>query len=549
MPPSNEIKIPTTAGMETATETVNRIQSARNVAPPTDIPVAAVENNAPPALNVPEPTMPTVNTEGVVAGADQAVQSLQEQEAQRKEAEVTQAQTEVSANEQAIRDAAGVLGTEAEKRTELETAAGVPEAQKQLRELATGLSMASNNLREFDLNFVNSIEQMRVGASKKDLTKRTFSAANAEANVQMAVQRAGMVSSIYSQQASIQILQDNVKGATEAIDKALTSFYEPIRQEMEMETMFYQRNSQLFDSAQNRAANARLASIEQQQNVIDQAVEAVDTAVVSGYASAEDIERMTSLSGQPDLQKKEAQKIIARGRAAKIAQENALFNAQMAKLRQDLAASGQTGTTQEAVQIQSTKNQDLLKHARLVSQNEAGLRALTAGGLGYQAGQLVKSVTTTAFGGAIAGGAVGSVVPGAGTVAGGAVGFLGGTAAGAGMGLKANAEAKEDALASLNYLLQNASFQSLRDEKAAGLSFGALSNAERTAAGSAANAVAAALEIDVATGQPIGIKGSYDQFQENMTIVENALMTNQNRLVNGIIPPEIQAEIDATLEE
>lgn len=285
--------------------------------PQTDVPVAAIDSGTP-KLSIPEITPPTITTPAVDPSLTPEALN-----AQTEAAQAVQAGAKVAEGEAAIRSANATLGTESAKRTELETKAGIPQAQDDLRRLSTGLAAATADLRQFDLDNVNTIENMRVGASRNDLTKRTFNAASAEAGVQMAVQRAGKVASIYTQQASIQVLQDNVKGATEAIDKALNSFYDPIRQELKMEEMFYQRNSQLFDSAQNRAADARLASIKQQRDEIDRAINLSDAAVSSGYASPADIEQMSALSGDPKAQADYARQVVARGAREEVALRNA----------------------------------------------------------------------------------------------------------------------------------------------------------------------------------------------------------------------------------
>ncbi len=506
--------------------------------PQTDVPVAAIDSGTP-KLSIPEVTPPAITTP--VVDPSLTPEALN---AQTEAAQAVQAGAKVAEGEKAIRNANATLGTEAAKRTELEAQAGIPQANEDLRRLSTGLAAATADLRQFDLDNVNTIESMRVNASRNDLTKRTFNAASAEAGVQMAVQRAGKVASIYTQQASIQVLQDNVKGATEAIDKALNSFYDPIRQELKMEEMFYQRNSQLFDSAQNRAADARLASIKQQRDEIDRAIDSVDAAVTSGYASAADIEQMSGLSGDPKAQKQYAQKIIARGRAEKIAQERALYRAQMDKLTSE---SDGTAPTSEAYSIKSMKNEEMLRHLNILSQSQGTIKLLASGGTAASIGQAIKAAGTGAAVAGPTGAAVGSVVPGAGTVAGLAIGTVGGFGTGLAGSLYSQHLAKQDVLASVDFLLNSAAFQSIRDEKAAGVAFGALSNEERQAAARAANALIAATLIE--DGISVGFRGDPESIYKNIEVFQNAVKANQDRLNASLLPAPISAEIESVYNQ
>ena len=528
---------------------------AQNVPTPTATPQPTTDlssgipgslaTNQTPGVQLP-PVTPPIDTANEAKTAGQAYLDTAQAEAK---ARLDQAQAPITAGEQNIRNLMGLANTESATRQKLEEAGGVNRIQEDLRKAEQSIAQQIAAIDDFDDMTAFNTEEMRLDAASRDVTKGTFGAQSAEYNLQRALQRRGQAAQLRATIAANAALQGNLELATEQVDKALASIYDPIKQDLQMEQFFLQRNDKRFDSAQKEVSDLRMKAIERTFADIDRATNLVDTAVASGYANSEDIKTMTSLSGNPQAQADYARGIVAKGRAAKIAQENALFNAQLAKINSDILANGQQGTTAESVQIQSAKNTDLLNHVRQVSSNTAGLKALTAGGLAYQAGQLTKSLTSSAFGGAVGGGAVGSVVPGAGTVAGAAAGFLGGAALGTAGYLTANAKAKEDALASINYLVQNASFQSLRDLKTSGISFGALSNAERTAAGSAANALVASIEIDPETGQPTGIIGSYENFMENVNTVEKAFQTNQDRLVNSAIPPEIQSEIDAVYNQ
>ena len=542
-----------------------------------NVPASMVDGTVPSVQMPPDMSLPA--DMGVVGAGEQTVNTLQEQYTRQAEEKVAQSERAIGQNERGILEAFGILQQEPEDRRRLEESEGVNYYSDAMRTQNETLRMQLAELREFDRNNVNTIEQMRVDASKRDITKRTFGAMSAEENIQNAVQRANKAADIYTSIASIDVMQGNFDRAAKRVDQALNTKYEPVRQRLELEKFFLERNDRRFDSAQKDLANTRMMQIQREQAQIDRAIELADTAVISGYATADEVQELATMT-DPESQRALASKIIARGRAEKIAQERALFNAQMEKLYETSVSApetknfgttdspdwrqfnGQTGqwepvsgvganvnASQANIDIQTAKNTDLMRHINLISTNEMGIRALTAGGGAYQLSSLVKSAVPSAFAGAAGGFTVGSAVPGVGT----AVGTIGGTATGLAMGTGASvvamAKAKEDALSSLNYLLQNASFNSLRDQRTAGIQFGALSNAERTAAGAAADAISASLVIDVNTGQPIDVRGSYETFMENMAIVKNALITNQNRLLRDSLPQPISNEISVIFNE
>jgi hypothetical protein len=522
MPPTQERKIPTSAGMETATETVNRIKSQIGA---NNVPASVLSAPQQPDLDIPQTNVPQVSAGTAIAGAEQLTGTLQQQEAQRTQAEVQQAGAKLSDSERAIREAVGIIGTEGQARTQLEDSAGMTQMKNQLNQLSNQLFNQTNALRQFDVDNVNTIEQMRVDASKRDITKRTFGAQSAEAGIQMAVQRANMVGELYATQSSVQLLQGNIQQAAESIDKALQSIYEPKRQELQMEMMFFQRNGQLFDSAQNRAANARMEVIRQEQAQIDRAIMNVDTAVASGYATDEDIKAMTGLSGDPKAQKEYADKIIAKAMRAKVAQENARIAASNSATSwsqraqaYNLAMNGdpaaieflgfdprQNNMSQEdtfnfinetaEIDRSITNLERMLGSGAKFDAETGEITGVSKGALDAMTGVSRSAFLTASarFGGPslIAGGAAGSVVPGVGTLAGSAIGYVAGTAA----GTVAIANERRDMLTAANFLVNEGALAKLLDFKARGGSVGALTEGERIAFGKAATALFSALEV------------------------------------------------------
>lgn len=544
-PPKVKTKFTNTAGerVTVMTDGTKTRVPATPATAPTTIPSAVTEGATAP-LDIPQPKLDSVNANSAVTTAEALTGSIQEQEAARAAKEAEAAKAKVDASETAIRDASATLGTESQKRTELEAAAGLPQANSELRRMTSGLAAATAELRQFDVDFGERMEAARIDMGKRDLTKRTFNAMSAEENLKIAVQRSSMVASVYAQQAMIHTLSDNIKDATESVDKALNSFYDPIRQELEMEKMFYERNGRSFDAARSDQAQARLEVIRQKQNEIDRAIESVDAAVSSGYASADDIEMMSGLSGNPQAQKAYAQKIVARGRAEKIAQERALYKAQMDKLRTE---TNENTPTSEAYAIKSLKNEEMLRHLGILSQSKDTIKLLASGGTAAAIGQALKGAGTGAAVAGPAGAGIGSVVPGAGTMAGLAIGTVGGFGTGLAGSLYTQHLAKQDVLASVDFLLNSAAFQSIRDEKAAGVTFGALSNEERQAAARAANALIAATLIE--DGISVGFRGNPESVYKNIEVFQNAVKMNQDRLNASLLPAPISAEIESVYNE
>jgi hypothetical protein len=314
-------KLPKTEGMKIDGNRVSLDPETIVTGAKTDVGAVPMSQLATPAeaLTLPEPSMVDVDTSSV-SGAQQQATSLLEQENQRAQQEQAQAETKLSESERAIRASAGLLSEEMGDRAQMEEDIGVVRAREASLKAAQGISRAIQNLQQFDLDFTNQLEQTRVDMAKRDLTQRTFSAHSAEANLQKSIQRAGMVASINAQQAGLEVLQGNIQQAVDSIDRAMTAKYEPIRRDLEMEKFFYERNAGSFDSAQQRAANVRMAEIEKEKRQIENAQERVNQAVESGYATPDDMAAMARIE-DPAEQQAFANRLVARGAAIERMQE------------------------------------------------------------------------------------------------------------------------------------------------------------------------------------------------------------------------------------
>lgn len=321
MPPTQEIQeqpIPTSAGMETATQTVDRIKGALGNVNASNVPMSVVSTPTPAIALPPAPVIPT-DTGAVAEG-----RTLLDQETERARTEADRASQTVSDSERAVRESLGILQTEDQSRTQLEQQAGVAGFSQDIRKFQESLRRQVAELDQFDVDNVNTLEQMRVDASRRDITKRTFSAQSAEANIQLAVERANRVASARATIAAIDISQGNLQQATEQVDKALKAIYEPVRQQLQMEMFFLERNDTRFDSAQKDLANSRMMEILREQAQMDRAINLSDSAVASGYASSDDIQNLVNLSSDPAQQAAYAVQILGKGARAAVSLENAI---------------------------------------------------------------------------------------------------------------------------------------------------------------------------------------------------------------------------------
>lgn len=265
------------------------------------------------------------------------------------QARLDQAQAPITEGERSIREAMGMLNTEADTRTKLEQSRGVTGIEQQMRQAEQSIAQQIAAIDDFDDSTVFNTEEMRIDASKRDITKATFGAQSAEYNLQRAIERRGQAAQLRSTVAANAALQGNLELATEQVDKALKSIYDPIRQDLAMEQFFLTRNDKRFDAAQKEVSDLRLKTIDRQFAEIDRATSLVDGAVASGYASGDDIKQMTALSGNPQAQAQYALQVAGRGAREKVALERMAANASIAASAtsrranlMDLAIAGDT---------------------------------------------------------------------------------------------------------------------------------------------------------------------------------------------------------------
>jgi len=520
-----------------------------------NVPMSSLTNTGP-SLNMPTPTVPQVDTKGALGAAESVLKDFETQATAQRDASANV----LSESDRRIREAVGIMGTQAQTRGEFEKKAGVDAFSQDLTKFQQRLRQQMADLDQMDVNNTNTIESMRVDASKRDITKRTFNAMSAEANIQMAVERANMVGQTRATIAAIDITQGNLQAATDQVDKALNAIYEPIKMGLEMEMFFNQRNFSMFSDAQKELSNVRMKGVEQQLREIDNARLNVDAAVASGFASSEDIQAMVGLSGNPVEQNKYAQNIIAKASRAEVQRQQAQMaasqsatswsqraNAYELAMNGDPAAIEFLGfdprktnmTLQDSFNfINATAEDDrILMNLEKALSSEVAIQA--------SAGVVQNALGTAAarYGGPgmIAGGGAGSVIPGVGT----AIGSFGGFVAGTAMGYSHVANQKKDLLGSLSALSNTAAFSKMREYKEQGLTFGALTEAERIAIGKSAADLFAALDIEN-DGTVSGINVSEKRFVELVTSYQTDIQRKkeQKAIIYSGLTPADEALID-----
>jgi len=249
------------------------------------------------------------------------------------------AQAPITEGEQNIRTLMGLANTESATRTQLEKTRGVTGLEEQLRNTEQSIANQIAAIDDFDDSTVFDAAEMRIDASKRDITKATFGAQAAEFALNRALERRGQAAQLRSTVAANAALQGNLELATEQVDKALKAIYDPIKQDLAMEQFFLTRNDKRFDTAQKEVSDLRLKEIDRQFAEIDRATNLVDGAVASGFAGAQDIKNMTALSGDPQAQAQYALQVSGKGAREKMALERMAAQASINSSNASAAAS------------------------------------------------------------------------------------------------------------------------------------------------------------------------------------------------------------------
>lgn len=326
MEPTQEKRIQTSAGMETATETVNRINQAR-----TEVPVTVLEQ-PPKDLAVPQVEVDPALTKSAVATAQNFATSADQAAAAQAEAEKTQTS--------GVRDLMDfVSGRGAERVTTL-AEADIPESQKQLADLTSKIKLRSEQLAQYaDQTFLGE-EVMRSDAAGRDITSSAFSAKARERRLQRAIEQTGKAASLRTDIATAELMQNNITAATAQIDAALEAKYSPVEEALKNEMFFLQRQWQLSDKTDQRAWEARMNVVEAQQDEIKDAKRLTEMMVQAG-ASPEEVKSVMS-KGTPGEQRSSALSVLGRITSEDRRMDLAIKAEQLKELRKPKEATRST---------------------------------------------------------------------------------------------------------------------------------------------------------------------------------------------------------------
>jgi len=504
-----ELKTKTSVGEETVDQTVAR---AKKMIQPT---VSANELANPPAKVTPPVPVPSMNdgsrTNGLVDNVSNNTQTF------------IQAQTEEAAK---AKELAGLLGTQtfdgAGQRAELGEQYGLPANMARLTDIQTQLAKA---------NTKSGLNKVRIesGGQSAIQGERSLTQEDRE----NAVRTAGLA-------AEASVLQGNIETASTLINNAMTDFYAD--RTLKNQNMIQQLSyfSGIADEQTKQLLDQETRKYEEDQNNIVRALNSVNAATTSGFASSKDIETMTALAGNPTAQKEYADKIVANA-----ARQN--YNLKLQELANARAVIAQQAATEQEAQVKTSavSTQAAVDTIGNIRNNPLGIKAITGVGLGrtsLSAG-LEAGGTQGFVGGTVAGAAGGSVVPGIGTVFGGAAGGVIGGIGGAIMGTVAAARQRTNVASDLSYLVNEATFAEMRRLKATGVTFGSLTEGERVAIGRAADNLFSALDV-APDGTVNGVRTTEDKFYKLLDDYEQKRLVYQeelNRSISGLDDTDYQA--------
>lgn len=314
MQPSNEkvLQDSTKAAKDAAKMIGGSFEQAKGFTPNSSIPIASIDNQSTP-LDIPRPNLdPTSTMTTASSGAD----AILAQSTKDAEKQMADAKTSESSTDSRIKELFGLKGQGAEVENQLRNDKGIEDKQRLVNQITAKAGLVSNQKALFDLNTSNLSYENQLEASKNDITKRTFSAQDSRFRLERALEANAQASELIGLNAQYQMASGDLKAAQESIEKAMAGYYKPIETELEMQRMFFTRNTTRMSDAQKGVADAKRLAIDEQLNTIENAKRAVSSAVASGYASAADIDMMTNTMAEyPDEQERYAQHII--GRAAR----------------------------------------------------------------------------------------------------------------------------------------------------------------------------------------------------------------------------------------
>lgn len=503
---------PTPESLKKQLDTAQAMLTAKTGIQPT---VSADEIANPPAKVTPPVPEVNTNTGARTTGLVDATATNTEGFIQAQSEEATKA-----------KELASLLGTQtfdgAGERKGMMDEFGVTADTKRLKDIQTQL--AGRNVQT-ELNKAQATE----GGAGAVQAQRALTLADKQA----AIRDAGLA-------AEASVLQGNIETASTLINNAMSDYYQD--RTMQNSNMIQQLEyfSGVADEQTKQLLETEKRKYEEDQMNIERALNSVNAAVATGFASSTDVETMTSLAGDPTAQKEYADKIVANA-----ARQN--YNLKIAEINAKNAEVATRSATEEEAKVKTSalSTQSAVDTIGSIRNSPLGIKAITGVGLGrtsLSAG-LETGGAQGFLGGTAAGAVGGSVVPGAGTVFGGALGGVVGSIAGTALSTVAAARQRTNVASDLSYLVNEATFAEMRRLKESGVSFGALTESERVAIGRAADNLFSALEVD-ADGTVKGVNTTEEKFYKLLDDYEQKRLVYQeelNRSISGLDDSDYQA--------
>ena len=279
MPPEQEI--PTSAGMETATQTVDRIQSALQPTISANDLATPVQPVNPPMETPPEPNNRVGSLIGNVTRDTQGFITNQSEEAQR------------------AREIAGEMASlsgqgSGDVRSTLNEQFQIPQNLQELRDIQLQLADrgTETNIQNTRIGQGNSIAQ-----GNREITQNQR---------ESAIRDAGLA-------ARASVLQGNIETASTLVSQAVQDFNAD--RTFKNNQMINQLNyfQGLADEQTGQLLEQEKRKYQEDQRQITRAESAVDAAVSSGYATPDQMDKMLKLSADPAAQGDYARGIVAQG--------------------------------------------------------------------------------------------------------------------------------------------------------------------------------------------------------------------------------------------
>jgi len=402
---------------------------------------------------------------------------------------------------------------------------GIPELQTNLADTRSRIAERQVKLRETLRDFETNAERRGVAREFVEAEKQAVQAQAAEELADLAIIESAQLGNLNEARAEVDTILAEKRQAFEFENAAIET---EIARLQAMDTRESEaRSEQLQIALDERKRNIETALAnekEQREYMVQAAANGADQGTLAAIRNAKSPQEAAFLASPfiGRLDRLQAEASMAQGWAR--------IGLDREKLLLDRAAAGDkeaarqlglsTEPDEQEYQIKSADIQMGIGAAQAFLNNAEGIKLATGA---FQSPFM--AATTQAIGGGTALGAVGgSVVPGLGTVLGGAAGALAGVAA-TPFFYSRTKTAKDEALAAASFLVNDTTFQEIRDLKASGVTFGNMTEGERIAAGRAAQQLNSAAIVDE-SGTVSGFRGSPESVKK---YVNDILVAYQGR--------------------